>query len=71
MLTALLAPGFAPQTTIPAADVILLEFLAPTYGAAVAVLQHWVAGKAGTQENFDRVLKLLALIKKACKQALI
>jgi hypothetical protein len=34
-LTALLAPGFAPQTAATVADAILLESAAPTSGVAI------------------------------------
>jgi hypothetical protein len=63
-LAALPAPVFAPQTAITVADAILLESAPPTNGIAVAVLQHCVAGTAGTQEDLGRVCNRLALIKK-------
>jgi hypothetical protein len=63
-LTALLAPSFAPKTTIALADAIHLEYAAPTNGVAVAVLQQFFAGTVGTQKDFGRVRKRLAFIKK-------
>ena len=48
LLTALPTRGFAPQTTVTVADAILLESAAPTNGVAVAVLQQYIAGTAGT-----------------------
>jgi hypothetical protein len=47
-LTALLAPGFAPQTSITVADAALLESAAPTNGVAVAVLLECIAWTGGT-----------------------
>jgi hypothetical protein len=57
-------PGFEPQTAIAVADDMLLESAAPTNGAAVAVLQKYNAGMAGTQKDLGRVRNRLALIKK-------
>jgi|AntAceMinimDraft_5_1070358.scaffolds.fasta_scaffold379315_1 hypothetical protein len=59
-LTALPAPGFAPQTTIAVANAILLGSAAPANDAAMAVLQLVVAGAAGTQGDFGRVRNRLA-----------
>jgi hypothetical protein len=67
-LTALPAPGFAPQMTITVADSILLESAAPFNGVAVAVLQQCLAGTAGTQEDLDRVRRRLAFIKKGLQK---
>jgi hypothetical protein len=63
-LTALPAPIFAPQTAITVADTVLLESSAPTDGVALAVLQKFIAGTVGTQENLSHVDKRLAFIKK-------
>ena len=60
--------GFAPQMTVTVADAILLESAAPTNGVAVAVLQQFIAGTAGTQEDLDRVRKRLAKTKKGLQK---
>jgi hypothetical protein len=67
-LTALPAPGFAPQTTSTVAGAILRESEAPTDGVAVAVLQQSIAGTAGTQGDLGSVRRNLALIKKGLYQ---
>jgi hypothetical protein len=65
-LTALPAPGFAPQTAITVVDATLFESSAPTSGVAVAVLQQCITGTVGAQEDLDRARKRLAFIKKGC-----
>jgi hypothetical protein len=60
----LLAAGFAPKTAIAVADAALLESAAPANGAAVAVLQQYIAGTFDTKEYLGRVRKCLAFIKK-------
>jgi hypothetical protein len=68
-LTALPAPGYAPQTTITVARAILLKSSAPTNGVAVAAMQQRIAGTTGTQGDLDRVRNRLALTKKGMHAA--
>jgi hypothetical protein len=68
-LTALPAPGYAPQTTITVARAILLKSSAPTNGVAVAAMQQRIAGTTGTQGDLDRVRNRLALTKQGMHAA--
>jgi hypothetical protein len=51
------------------AGAILLGSAAPTNGAAVAVLQQYIAGTASTKKYLGRVRGLLALIKSSLYDA--